>query len=330
MSQFRVMLVVAFLLAALAGQAFCAGPSTWMDPRMGQLDIEVDYAFEGSARANAHGQGRSVAIMFHELSGFVPIVQNETFEWAMTGGLDAMHLDGDIILPDTREKLPTHWYNPKIGTMVRYKLENDWILGGTLEFGSPSDEPYGSWEEIYVNASLFATVPWTETMSWLFAINYNSNRPFCQHVPLPGVAWSYRPDRTLHVVLGAPFSMVTYRPVWLDGLELSASYLLPRGMHAKAGYDIIENLQVYITFDWDEELFLRADRQDRDDRLFYSEKKVKLGARWQFHEHAFVDGYVGYGFDRRFFEGEDWHDRDQNRIKIADGILAGINVGVEW
>ena len=150
--------------------------------------------------------------------------------------------------------------------MVRHKLENDWIIGGSFEVGSPSDEPYDSWEEVYVNASLFASVPWTQTMSWMFAINYNSNRQFCQHIPLPGIAWSYRPDRTLHVILGAPFSMVTYRPGWLEGLELSASYLLPRGVHAKIGYDVIKDLQIYVAFDWDQELFFRADRPDRDDR----------------------------------------------------------------
>ena len=94
------------LLVVLVGNTQAAGPDKWLDPRMGQLDVEIDYAFEGMPRASAIGQGRSVAVMFHELSGFVPIIQNKTFEWAMTGGMDVMHLDGDLILPDSAREAP--------------------------------------------------------------------------------------------------------------------------------------------------------------------------------------------------------------------------------
>jgi hypothetical protein len=65
--------------------------------------------------------------------------------------------------------------------------------------------------------------------------------------------------------------------------------------------------------------YLLAERADPDDRLFYYEKRVRVGAIIGLARWLFTDITGGYSFDRFYFEGESYSDRNQNRIDVDSG-----------
>ena len=116
----------------------------------------------------------------------------------------------------------------------------------------------------------------------------------------------------------------------MDKLTVSSAYLLPRTVHAKISYELVEGLSLYGGFDWQNQRWFRADRADDDDRLFYYEKKAAVGLRWEPVKNWTVDLQGGYGFDRFFFEGEEYDDRGDNRISLSDGFFIGVQTGMRF
>jgi hypothetical protein len=190
-------------------------------------------------------------------------------------------------------------------------------VGPSFEFGSPSDKPFASGDEILVNASGYLRIPRNEQSAWLVLVNFSNNRDFLANVPIPGFAYAYRPDQKLTLVGGIPFSMVRWRPA--DRWTVEGSFFIPRTAFAKLSYQLTDPLQLYAAFDWTNQRYFRHERRDDDDRLFYFQKRALAGARWQIDPDCFLDLSGGWAFDRFWFEGEDYGDRGDNRIDISDG-----------
>ena len=87
---------------------------------------------------------------------------------------------------------------------------------------------------------------------------------------------------------------------------------------------------VFGEFNWRNERYFRADRTDDDDRLFYYEKNVNGGVRVNFLKHLSLELSGGWAFDRFYFEGEDYDDRDDNRIDVENGPFAKAMVSVRF
>lgn len=321
------------LLCVLAlGSTALAQPdmARMFSPRMGNLKFDIAYDGRGYFDQGTSNAGEDMGWVDQDLRLSAPILQNETFEWSVYTGVGALTTSDDVHLPDTRERFPRALYDIRLGTVVRKKFENRWIVGGQFEIGSPSDRPFASIQETEVMANAFLQIPWMRGLSWLFMVNYSSNREFLQHVPIPGVALNYRPNRNLHVIAGVPFSMVRWRPEFADAFELSASYFMMRTVHAKISYDLLKQVKLYVGYDWENERYYRHDRYYDRHRLFSYEMRVKTGVRWEITEDIFVDAFGGYVFDRFWFEATDFDDRGRNRIDVSDGMFLGLRAGARF
>ncbi len=128
--------------------------------------------------------------------------------------------------------------------------------------------------------------------------------------------------------MGLPFSWGQWKVT--EKLTVLSAYLIPRTVHAKISYELVDGLALYGGFDWQNQRWFRADRADNDDRLFYYEKKAALGLRWELIKNWTIDLQGGYGFDRFFFEGEEYDDRGDNRISLSDGFFIGVQTGMRF
>lgn len=320
------------IVSVVAGLVFLvAGPAAgqeigrqWLSPRLGQLKTAVAYGVVGVPERTVEDQDAELSMVRHAFSVFAPLWQNETEEAAARVKIDAWDLDTRARLTKPDVGLPDHLWDLQFGGSYRRKLANGWIAGAGVEIGSQSDEPFASCEEVTVNVLGSLQIPAGQRDSWLFMVQYSNNRPFARHAPIPGVAYQWVPDpKRLRAVIGVPFSSLYAEPI--DRLYVNLRYLLIRRIHAEVGYRICDPATVYVSFDWDNDRFLRADRGNDDDRLFYYEKRLTAGVRWEVCEGMTVDAFGGYAFDRFFFEGERFDDRDQSRINVADGCFLGIN-----
>src|SRR5262249_5232974 len=144
---------------------------------------------------------------------------------------------------------------------------------------------------------------------------------------LPGVAYVWQPSEYFRANIGLPFQIM-YRP--LDDLTLDFSYMLLRTVHAKASYRLAPWVRVHAGFDWDNESYFLADRVNENDRFFYYEKRVSAGVQVFFSKQASLDFTGGYAFDRFYFEGASYSDRNHNRIDLNDGPFLGAQFRLRW
>jgi hypothetical protein len=111
-----------------------------------------------------------------------------------------------------------------------------------------------------------------------------------------------------------------WRP-W-EGARWTASYLPLHRIRARIG-QTAGPLEFYAEGVWDTETWIRADRVDDDDRLFYDEKRAELGVRWTLSEGTVLTAAGGYAWDRRFVEGERLRDAELNEIELDAGVYVG-------
>lgn len=314
------------VVVALATAATAQDFEGLLGGELGRLTPRVNYQVRSYFDAEVEKQREKLHMVRHEVGVSLPVLQDRTQEWTLFTRATAYDVDTGARLPfawndlpHPRPELPNRLWDVRVGTSYRRQLSNGWVAGGSVAVGSASDRLFASGEEWLADASGFVRIPQGERDHWLLLINYSGNRQFLPHVPLPGVGYLHHPNDTLRLLAGFPWSSVRWEP--LERLALEASYFFPRVVHAEASYRVIEPVKLYVAFDWDNDRFLRADRQDADDRLFYDDKRVAAGVRWTIIEQLELDFSGGWSFDRYFFEGESYDDRNERRIDIADAPM---------
>lgn len=338
MSRIGLLLILCMLLgrACELGAQELAG--NWFSPRVGELEASADYQNRSYFNQRTDQADADMQMTDHDLKVLLPVWQNDTDELAVTGRFKSLHLDTEALLPPTwklndpgtwsYEPFPDHLWDVRLGAGYRHKLDNGWIIGGQLEVGWPSDRPFNSFDDVAINANAFLRVPRGQRDAWLFFLNYANNREFWPHVPIPGVAYSWEPDDKLRALLGVPFSNLRYQP--FEQLLLEASYFVPRTVSTKVSYLPVKPVRLYTGFEWSNQRFFRHDREDEDERLFYYEKRLQGGVRWDITEKIYVDVGGGFAFDRFWFEGEEYGDRGDSRINVGDGPFLAARVGITF
>ena len=288
----------------------------------GWLKYSVNHEFE----QGISDQTADFGLTSHELQipGFR--LADENSELLVGGNVRVLDIDSDAVLPNSMQNLPGYLAHPEINVAYKERIADDKIWGVSFDLGSPSDRPFGSIQEIGAEATAFMRLPINDDDAWVVYLNYSNMRTDFQHIPIPGIAYVHEPSENLLAFVGLPLAYVKYKPS--ERWTLRADYMLPRSVHAKASYEVAEGFKIYGAFDWDADVFFRHDRHEDENRLFYYEKSIGGGLRWDINENIYVDFSAGYRFDRLFFEGEDYGDRDFNRINVGDGPYVTLQAGI--
>jgi hypothetical protein len=284
---------------------------------LGKLTPRFSYQISGYPDADVKGQAAEFRLLQHQVSASYPLYQTARDEWALLGSLRAQDIRTNAVLPLSRVAFPDALWDISFGTQYRHRFDNNWIAGGAVTFGSASDTPFASGDEMTAQATAFVRIPHGEHGAWLGLLNYSSDREFLPNIPIPGIGYAYEPSSQLRLMLGIPFAYVEARPI--PDLTLTASWLPIRTVGARAAYRLFGPLQVYGSFEWRNERYLRDGRADDDQRLFYYEKRIGGGIQWNIVGPVTLDVSGGYAFDRMYFEAEKYKDRNANRIDIQDG-----------
>jgi hypothetical protein len=297
-------------------------------PELGELPIRSEYRVTYFPDQPVEGQNAELGLVQQDFTLSVPLLQSTTDEWAASARLRNQEFATGAVLPDTGEPFPDELWNVRFGTSYRHRFNSGWIGALNVNVGSPSDKPFASGDELDVSATAVLRIPVRERDAWIFFLNYGSNREFLPHVPIPGLGYSYNPSDQLTAVITTGILSLEYRP--LEKLTLTALYVAVRTVDVRLTYQVFRPVRLWVGFDWTNERYLLADRADADDRLFYYEKRVRAGAIIGLARQLFVDIAVGYSFDRFYFEGEDFDERDRNRIDVEDGPFGAVRVGLRF
>lgn len=254
-----------------------------------------------------------------------PIWQNLDDEVSFSGKFNLTSIDTSAILPDTGEPFPHRLWDISFGPTYRHAFKNRWILGIGALTGSASDEPFSQFDVLDINANVFLKIPSGQRNAWIFAINYASNREFLRHYPLPGFGFLLASKKNVRGFFGIPF----FVHVFPQGpISFRASYLPIVEIEATLSAMPSKTTEIFLGYQWRNDRYMRADRVDRNDRLFYYEMLGKAGitlkpARWA---HLTFEG--GYSFKRKYFEGERFYDDSFNRVEVRPGPYCSMDLNL--
>lgn len=267
-----------------------------------------------------------LGLVRQNLSGSVPIWREGGDMVMLMAGLRNTLFFTDAILPDTHRPFPNELWNISLGLMDLHKFDNGWSSGLSATFGSASDKPFHSIDEMNVGLFAFLQVPAkNERDSWMFSLMYSpvGNLTF----PIPGVAYSWKPSDDLHVNIGLPFS-VMWQPV--EDLTVTFFYVPVTNVNARATYQLMHGLNVYTGFEWLNEAYFLADRVEQKERFLAFEKRLICGVRWDLWTCAALDLNAGYAFDRYYGEGQNQISNLHDRVDVSPGAFVGANLLVKW
>lgn len=296
---------------------------------MGKMKSSLSYQAMGYTTETLKDQSsRDFTMTRHDAIIVHPISQNSFNEWSVSSNLHVQDIRTNTILPTTGKPFPSDLWDLRFGTQYRQLLVNGWIGGGTLSVGSASNKPFYSVDEVTISANVFTRIPDSGKNAWVILLNYNNNREYLPHVPIPGVGYWYEPSSLYRIAVGIPFLFAEVN--LMDDLTLRFNWLPIETVHAGLTYRLLKLLKLYGSFDWRNDRYFMAERTDKDKRFFYYEKRLTIGLQWDLTESILLDVSGGYAFDRFYFEGEKYSDRDLNRVDIKDGPFGALRIGLRY
>lgn len=299
-----------------------------LGPRLGNMKARVQYEGEYAPEADVDGQQAEFGYTLNSLSVQGPVWQNDHNELAMDLSAEVASIDTEARLPDSGAAFPDDLYDLRLSTMYRMQDSDGWIWGGLLSVGSPSDEPFNSYEETNINLSLLLRLPRGEKAAWLFFLSYDNNRELLEGAPLPGIGYWYTPNRQLMVAAGLPFFFVNWRPV--DQFGLTLRYFALRNVKATLSYYPARGLELFGGFSWRHDSYMYTKRRNTSDRLQYYEKRGFAGLTWRAAGFR-VTAQAAHSFDRQWFEGEDLDDEDNyNEIDLDSGMVYSVKLSYRF
>lgn len=236
------------------------------------------------------------------------------------------HYFTDAILPNTQRAFPSNLWDVGLGLTYFHKFDGGSTLGIISGFGSESDRPFHSIDEMNVSLVTFLRKPTQNGRdAWMFGAMYSSSGTL--NFPIPIIAYEWNPNERFKMNIGLPFSL-EWKP--RDDWTLNVTYLPLTNGNVLITKDLTERLHLYGGYRSVSDAYFLSDRVKKEERFFSVDQRVLLGLRWDLGEHFVVDFSSGYVFDRRYGEGENqgatWHDE----VSVEPGAFIGLDCRLQF
>jgi hypothetical protein len=259
------------------------------------------------------GQNTNLGLVRQEIGTTCPLWKDECDMVGLTTNVRSLLFHTLAVLPQTQTPFPQELWDIRFGLNYKHTFDNGWSAGATINFGSASDKPFHSVDELTAGIMGFLRIPVGEHNAWLFSLMYSPTGEVS--FPIPGVAFYWQPSDTFNATIGVPFKL-EWKPV--DGMLLEASYMPLTTVRVQGRYRVWGGVSVYAGYENNNEAYFLADRADTNDRFFVFDQRVTAGVKMEFGPHAVLDLSSGYSFDRHFFEAHSINDAGSNRVDVGD------------
>lgn len=240
----------------------------------------------------------------------------------VTGSVSIQHnqFQTDTILPTSGQPFPESLYAIRFGTGLMKKFDNDWMAMVNINVDSNSDDPFGSFDDVTIGTMAFLRIPRGQN-AWNFALIYSpmSEIPF----PIPGVSYQWVPNDRWKASIGLPFQL-TYTPS--EHWEFDFRYIPVRNVQARAAWQFLPAAKLYSSYTYNNQRFFLSDRTNDDDRFWSYDQRLTSGIEWIIADKWTVDASVAYVFDRFYFQGDGFEDRNRDRVDVDSGAAISIQL----
>lgn len=248
----------------------------------------------------------------------VPVYRGEVDTFSLSATGSSLHFNDPQQLLPNGALVPADLWRIDFGGQYSRKLNNDKMLGGRLSFGSASDHPFSKITTDTIGASLFYGLPPDENSRWILTLFVSNNNPIINYVPIPGFVYLYQ-TKTFTGMFGLPFGLIQWTPKVPWSLSLSA---FGPTINSEVACGDPRKVQLYAGFNWVQQSYLRENRVDRKDRLFFDEKRGQLGVRFPLVAMLAADLQSGFAFDRSAFEGRRFGKHDRGTAGLRSSWFA--------
>jgi hypothetical protein len=231
----------------------------------------------------------------------------------------ATNISTGAILPTTGTPFPSQLWNVWFGMNYFHVFENGMIGAMLVEGGSASDKPFSAARNDSAAGTGLLIVPNGDRDAWVFGIQASTNSQVLYNIPIPGAAYIYSPNDIFQAIIGFPYSAINYQ--FAESFRVQLLYMFLTTVHTRIIYQPVLDWQLYAGFDWANENYALADRQNSGDRFFYYEKRLLVGWQWWWSRHLAVELAGGYAFDRYFDEsnGFSFSLSGFNHVSVGSG-----------
>lgn len=260
-------------------------------------------------------QPGSLALSGAELELGFPLHIDPQGIWLGLGSVQYVGLETSVVFPDSGLSVPAQFWDVQAGVMHIRNLSDDRKIGGMVRVGSPSDQPFGAWRDLTVTFLGFMTIPSGDRNAWNFSLFYS---PTGQIIfPIPGVAYSWRPNDQFQANIGIPFSL-DYRPT--ETVSVSASYMPLNNVQLEVRKALVPGWSVYGGYRTHNETFFLAERVSDQERTYLFDQRLTLGLQYELGKGWSVDLSSAYVFDRKFFQAEKFSGQRRDELLIDSGV----------
>lgn len=289
-------------------------------------EVEVDTKATYYSKQDLKNDNKDLQMTQYDADMLFPIFDDGKNVWR--AGLDLTNIDVNTkarLERHNNDPFPNSLYDVGASLAYRHSFDNGWQAGAHVRFGSASDKLFHSYDEMEGSATAFLKIPHNQYNFWVFLVDARNNR---KHPVVPGFAYLLVLSETSYFVLGAPLTSVHFEPI--DKLAIDVNYSLEGSTHAQATYEVNEKLDIFTGFDFQHQVFYREGRKDKEDGLFFYERKISLGGQYKFNDNITIGFEGGYALNRLIFEGESYEQRYKNRIDVEGGSFGSVAVDINF
>jgi hypothetical protein len=283
------------------------------------------YGFQLQGKQSVTGQDTDFETYRQTVDMMVPVTHNGPDSLMFSAGMIADKINTSAILPDSLKPFPDTLWNIRLGLNYMQRLEKGWSFMGGVNASSASDRPFGAIRDINAGGMMLLSIPERKHDALNLGFMYMPLSDM--RIPVPTIAYLWRPNPDFHMNIGMPFQ-VMYKPD--NDLTFDCSYMLLRNIQARLTYRLNKRCDVYTAYAWSNQAWTMHEREDDDERLNSYNQSISLGIRPDVFRYLVLDASAGYIFDRFFFTGKDYSDRNHDRINIDSGPYLSIKIGLKW
>jgi hypothetical protein len=272
-------------------------------------------------------QPTDLSLIRQDLSIFAPIYHEGADTAAVGLGIRNTLFFTDAILPTSGQPFPDALWDIQAGVAYSHQWDNGWTTGAVVSAGSASDQPFTQNNTLVASLAMYTTFPTVGRDAWILGFSYIPTSDFPYPLPIAGYYWE--PSDTLMVNIGLPFFM-KYR--FLDQWMLDLFWVPIRTVSARLTWQSTEfpRARAYAAFNWSNEAHFLADRTDDSDRFYGFEKRATGGVQFDLWWRLRLDVFAGYVFDRFYFVGKQYSDRNNDRVNVQSGVFVGFQLRLQF
>jgi len=203
------------------------------------------------------------------------------------------------------KRLPNQLTDVSVGFGMGLFKKGNWIGAMTLGVGYASDSAFANGAAWYGKADAMLINQLNENDFIGFVIDYDGHRPTWPDIPLPGFGYSHRFDPRLQMVIGVPFSSLSWKPT--DQLDIELEYEILTDLRSDVSYEFIKHWKAYGLLDYRRDAY-HVSELPSDRRLLFVQHRVEAGIRFQPKDQITAGLGLGYSFGTKFRSGWDFQD----------------------